>query len=271
MNCPKCNTPNPDGQKFCGNCGAELPQNKPNYSYTDNNFQSAKNDDGRKIKPPVYKRTWFLVLMCIFLPPIGIIFTWVAKRPKTLILRIILTIILALYTISGFSGLSDSDDSTKATTNKEASQDTTKDSSDKNNQDDLSQTEPQEPTLSPDEYKAQCQELNYNDVMRNPDQYKGQKFKITVQIYTASEKISSGRYFKTFTDDGSGAYFDKLVWVIDKRDDKADSYVKLLEGDTVTFYGEFDGLQKSKNAISDEKTEDLALNAYYADIVKEAE
>lgn len=275
MNCPKCNTPNPDGQKFCGNCGAELPQNKPNYSYTDNNFQSAKNDDGRKIKPPVYKRTWFLVLMCIFLPPIGIIFTWVAKRPKNLILRIILTIILALYTISGFSGLSDSDDSTKATTNKEASQeasqDTTKDSSDKNNQDDLSQTEPQEPTLSPEEYKAQCQELNYNDVMRNPDQYKGQKFKITVQIYTASEKISSGRYFKTFTDDGSGAYFDKLVWVIDKRDDKADSYVKLLEGDTVTFYGEFDGLQKSKNAISDEKTEDLALNAYYADIVKEAE
>mgnify|MGYP000395935194 CR=1 FL=1 len=25
MNCPKCNTPNPDGQKFCGNCGTELP------------------------------------------------------------------------------------------------------------------------------------------------------------------------------------------------------------------------------------------------------
>ncbi len=38
MNCPKCNTPNPDGQKFCGNCGAELPQKKERefhgYSFT---------------------------------------------------------------------------------------------------------------------------------------------------------------------------------------------------------------------------------------------
>ena len=52
MNCPKCNTPNPDGQKFCGNCGAELPQNKPNYSYTDNNFQSAKMMMGEKSNHP---------------------------------------------------------------------------------------------------------------------------------------------------------------------------------------------------------------------------
>ena len=35
MNCPRCNAPNPDGQRFCGWCGAPLPppQQDPNYGY----------------------------------------------------------------------------------------------------------------------------------------------------------------------------------------------------------------------------------------------
>lgn len=39
MNCPKCNTPNPDGQKFCGNCGTELPnEEKVSSPSNDNTF-----------------------------------------------------------------------------------------------------------------------------------------------------------------------------------------------------------------------------------------
>ena len=40
MNCPKCGAPNRDGQKFCGNCGAQMQQQQPNnetsFSYTGN-------------------------------------------------------------------------------------------------------------------------------------------------------------------------------------------------------------------------------------------
>ena len=107
--------------------------------------------------------------------------------------------------------------------------------------------------------------------MRNPDDYVGQKFKITVQIFSASDSITNGRYYKAYTDDGSGSYFDKMIWIFDKRDEDSDGYVKLLEEDIVTFYGEFTGLQESENSLTDEKTEDMSLNIYYADIVQEAE
>lgn len=44
MNCPKCNTPNPDGQKFCGNCGTELPnEEKVSSPSNDNTFSYQDN------------------------------------------------------------------------------------------------------------------------------------------------------------------------------------------------------------------------------------
>lgn len=266
MNCPKCNTPNPVGQKFCGNCGATLPQ------------------EPKKPKKPVESfndKTWFVVLMCIFVPPVGIIFSWRNKKPKNKIARIMLTIFLVFYSFSWFGAIFDgctADDSDTKTTqtqdnSSKKSNDTAK-SSDSNANDSNSSDgkgKDETPAISPEEYKAQCQELNYNDVMRNPDQYKGQKFKITVKIMSASHKISGATYYKAYTDDGSGYYMDKMVWIFDKRDEKEDGYTKILEDDIVTFYGEFDGLQETKNALNDEKGEDFALNAYYVDMVQEAQ
>lgn len=277
MNCPKCNTPNPDGQKFCGNCGAELPQTNTNHSYSDNNLKPDEKNNKKGDKLPLYKRTWFLVVMCIFLPPVGLILTWVAKRPKNIVARIILTIILAIYTFSGFGNLTNSDDT--STKKNEVSQDTTTENKakkedkakEKEVKTDTVKEEQKEPTLSPDEYKAQCQDVNCNDIMRNPDQYKGQKFKITVKIMSASHKITTGTYYKAYTDDGSGYYMDKMVWIFDKRDEKEEGYTKILEDDIVTFYGEFDGLQETKNALNGEKGEDFSLNAYYVDMVQEAQ
>ena len=125
--------------------------------------------------------------------------------------------------------------------------------------------------IDPEEYKAECADLVYNDVMRNPDDYIGSKFKVTAQIMQASDGITTGKYYKVFTDDGSGYYFDKMIWVFDKRDEKSEDYVKLLEDDVVTFYGEFNGLQETENSLNGSKGEDMSLDVYYAEIVKEAE
>lgn len=124
--------------------------------------------------------------------------------------------------------------------------------------------------INPEEYKSQCVDLDYKEVSRNPDNYKGEKFKVTCQIFSVSKgSWGSGTYYKAFTDDGSGLYFSNMIWVFDKRDENSDGYVKLLEKDIVTFYGEFNGMQETKNALNGEKGEDIALDIYYAELIEQ--
>lgn len=113
MNCPRCNTPNPEGSVFCNRCGLQLPppmqnqnyqqpQQNPQmnqYQYGNPNMGYQINTPNRPPKPPFYRKTWFIVLMCIFLPPIGIALLWVGKKPMNKIARIVLTVFLCLWTI----------------------------------------------------------------------------------------------------------------------------------------------------------------------------
>lgn len=281
MNCPNCGAQVEQGQKFCSSCGAPLPktqeENQQKYEWDSNNIRQTdpyvESNKRMANKESFSKRPWFMILICIFLPPAGIVLCWINKKPKNKIARILLTIFLLFYSISWCSSLfgssSEKDSSKDSTTSQsvESTQDTQE--AEENKNDETAQTE--EPQLSPDEYKAQCQDVNYNDIMRNPDQFIGQKFKITVQVSSVSHKMTAGTYYKAYTDDGSGYYFDKMIWVFDKRDEDSDGYVKILEDDIVTFYGEFNGLQETKNALNNEKGEDFALDAYYVDIVQEAQ
>ncbi len=276
MKCPKCGNEQETGA-FCTECGSPMNQERTPAAQQSNAYgygSSVPNNQVPK-KEPFYTKTWLIVIACLFLPPIGIILMWIAKKPKKMILRIILTVILALYTIGSVTNKT-SENSTEQTTDSTVTQETTNNIDTSNSQNteasdsqEVSEAQ-EETTITPDEYKSQCQEVSYNDIMRNPDQYIGQKFKITAKIIVASQKWSTGTYYKAYTDDGSGMYLDKMVWIFDKRDENANDYIKLLEGDTVTFYGEFNGLQSTRNALNGENGEDFSLDAYYVDIVEEA-
>ena len=295
MKCPRCGNEQTDGA-FCTKCGAPMNQNNgynaPQQQQNNNHQQPNMNNGGyyqqqntnyngygqpnqnmyqQPRKEKFYEKTWLIVLACIFLPPAGLALIWITGKPKNYKARCIISVILAIITVLLF--FPDSDSKIKDNTAQEATtkENVTQQDDSSSNDDSATEEEQQEPNISPDEYKAQCQEVNYNDVMRSPDQYVGQKFKITVQIFSASSKWTTGTYYKAYTDNGSGSYFDKMVWIFDKRDENADGYTKVLEGDTVTFYGEFNGLQETKNALNGEKGEDFALDAYYVDIIQEAQ
>ena len=61
-------------------------------------METNKNEENKQ-KRKWYGRIWFISLMSLFLPPIGIILLWTQKRPKNKILRIVLTVFLVFWSI----------------------------------------------------------------------------------------------------------------------------------------------------------------------------
>lgn len=97
MICPRCGANNQDGNKFCVSCGAQLFNQNYNASPMQQNYNPYMN---RQPKEEFYKKTWVLVLSSIFIPPLGIVFSWMASRPKKMALRILLTILLTISSIN---------------------------------------------------------------------------------------------------------------------------------------------------------------------------
>ena len=130
--------------------------------------------------------------------------------------------------------------------------------------------EKKEAENSEEKFKKSCQKFDYKKIARNPDEYMGQNFKVTVQIYSVSEgSLFTEAYMKVYTDDGSGTYFDNMIYLFDEQDKDSKSYVNILEDDVVTVYGTFEGMEDSTNFLNGEKSKDIALHIKYAKLVKE--
>ena len=107
MKCPYCNTDNPDGQKFCGNCGKPMIESQPQ--------QNSWIDDRQQVQrmPKFYELTWVIILACIFIPPLGIAFLWMSSRPKNTVGRVFLTIFMVFYSLMWIVSVIPSTDSDK--------------------------------------------------------------------------------------------------------------------------------------------------------------
>lgn len=117
-----------------------------------------------------------------------------------------------------------------------------------------------------------CEKFNYKKIARNPDDYIGKNFKVTVQIYSKSEGgLFTESYMKAYTDDGSGTYFDKMIYIFDEQDTNDSNYVNVLENDIITVYGTFEGMEESKNMLNGEKSKDIALHMKYVKLVSEGD
>lgn len=83
-------------------------------------------------KEPFYKSTWFIVLMLIFIPVVGIPLAWVFKKPDSKPGRVVLTVlsafilVIGLASFSGGRGSSSDGSSTKETSSQQSMQQTKK-------------------------------------------------------------------------------------------------------------------------------------------------
>lgn len=94
---PNKNTPNHQSHTY----QTIQNSNENQYNYVDNSNQYYNSDNQspdfkNKQKPPIYQRNWFIILMMIFVSPIGIFLMWYFKEWKT-ITKIIISVFLIFY------------------------------------------------------------------------------------------------------------------------------------------------------------------------------
>ena len=125
------------------------------------------------------------------------------------------------------------------------------------------------PEISEDAYKAQCRQMDYKELFRYPDKYKGTKVMVKVRVAQIVSANFSGsrKAWRTYTDNsGYGFYADDEYYMLDKRGGDA---VKILENDIITVYGEFTGLEKITRALTSTTDELPRIEVKYADLVEE--
>lgn len=125
------------------------------------------------------------------------------------------------------------------------------------------------PEISEEDYKTECQTVDYKELCRYPEKYEGTKIVVKVKVSQIIDTNFSGseKAWRTYTDNsGYGFYADDEYYMLDKRGGDA---VKILEDDIITVYGEFTGLEKITRALTSTTDELPRIEVKYADLVEE--
>lgn len=125
------------------------------------------------------------------------------------------------------------------------------------------------PEISEDDYKAECQTVDYKELCRYPEKYEGTKIVVKVKVSQIIDANFSGseKAWRTYTDNsGYGFYADDEYYMLDKRGGDA---VKILDDDIINVYGEFTGLEKITRALTSTTDELPRIEVKYADLVDE--
>lgn len=125
------------------------------------------------------------------------------------------------------------------------------------------------PEISEDDYKAECQTVDYKELCRYSEKYEGTKIVVKVKVSQIIDANFSGseKAWRTYTDNsGYGFYADDEYYMLDKRGGDA---VKILDDDIITVYGEFTGLEKITRALTSTTDELPRIEVKYADLVDE--
>lgn len=180
---------------------------------------------------------------------------------------IIIVVVIGLIG-SCFGGNSESDENATSTNN--TSIESSNDSNEQATSEEITE-ETAEETLaeSKEEFISSCQEISYKDLLRNPENYVGQRIKIVAKIQQVLQGgwLDDNEYYRVQTDnDGYELYLDDEYFMYDYR---VDDNTKLLQDDILEIYAEFAGLETVKRALTGTSEEIPAIKAYYVTLIGE--
>ncbi len=99
----------------------------------------------------------------------------------------------------------------------------------------------EKPVISREEYIASCEAIPYNDIARNPNNYIGKHAVFTGEVVQVQESGEDVMLRVAVTEDEYGIW-DDIVYVDYER--KYENESRILENDTITLYGEVNGIKK---------------------------
>ena len=125
------------------------------------------------------------------------------------------------------------------------------------------------PMETEEEYKASCQEYKYKDVLRNPEDYVGQRVVVTVEISSVHSKdvLTPIKYYfaNAETEPGSGYYWGDEYGIFDKRYDES---LKLLDEDVIKVWGEISEPKETSSLIVNSE-ELFCIDMRYVELISE--
>lgn len=321
IECPECGKEISEKSKTCINCGypiseyvrelqreqdqtetEQAKENQETYQPESGNHQertfSSEISKTNYVaeKAPFWKRWWFLTLMCIFIPPVGICLLWIAKKPKYAPVRTTLSVFLAMYAVIWCVAMfGEADNTEEQPVSDQAIQENSVDENVKSDisHEDLNISEESEsdsiyeesvsneaeaPSVeetdveeevseTDDEYKASCTEYNYKDVLRNPDKYVGKRVKITAKVSSVHDKglLNPVKYYFAYANDEYDMWLGDQYGVFDYRETEDP---KILDDDVIAVYGEISEPQETKSLIVNSQ-EIFCIDMKYAELISE--
>ena len=123
------------------------------------------------------------------------------------------------------------------------------------------------PEISEGAYKAQCRQMDYKELFRYPDKYKGTKVMVKVRVAQIVSANFSGsrKAWRAYTDNSGYGFYDDEYYMLDKRVSNA---VKVLTDDIVVVYGEFTGLETVTRALTGTTDELPRIEVRFADLAE---
>lgn len=266
INCPECGKEVSENAATCPNCGNPIAQ------------KGQRPQQPRPLPPPTPQQA--PQKMCKHckaeIPKVAKTCPNCNKKQGGVIKWVIIAVVALVIIAAIAGGGKDSESNNKAgESNNTINSDSPKESTEStaNTVTPEPTAEPQvEPEITLAEIREQAQELNYKDVMRNPDNYLGQYFYVTVKISTVESGSLFSSYdkaYKSRTNDDYNLWIGDMIYLLDNRDTESEEYIKLLEDDIVKIYGRFDGLIETKNALNGTKGEEMSLQILLAELVSE--